>query len=322
MKCEFGLLCVAFCCALAPVALAQNYPSKPIKILSSGGAGGPNDTQTRGLAQYLSERIGQPVLTENRAGAGGIVAGEACVKSPPDGYTLCTFGSGAISWTPVLTTMPYDPIKDLTGVFHMGFVDSIISAHPSVPANSLGELIALAKEKPGYVTWASFGLTTSGYFYVQWLKKYKGVDILIIPYKSAFQSQQAVVAGEAMINSYTAGQTIPMVKTGKVKALAISSDGRIPELPNLQTDEEAGFDLPLIRSWFGMLAPAALPNAIAVRLNTEMNRIIKDPKFDDLYVKRLGFRSANMDVDQFNVYLRKSRADFEVFAKEMGLQKK
>ena len=322
MKREIGLLCIALNCAVAPAAVAQNYPAKPLRILSSGGAGGPNDTQTRGLALYLTERIGQPVVVENRAGAGGIVAGEACVKSPPDGYTLCTFGSGAISWTPVLTFMPYDPIKDLTGVFHMGFIDSIISAHPSVPVNSLGELVALAKAKPGYVTWASFGLTTSSYFYVQWLKKYKGVDILIIPYKSAIQAQQAVIAGEAMINSYTAGQTLTMVKAGKVKALAVNGDSRLPELPNVQTDDEAGFDLPLVKSWFGMLAPAALPGAIAVRLNTEMNRITKDPKYDELYVKRLGFRSANMDVDQFNAFLRKSRADFEEFAREMGLQKK
>ena len=319
---KIGLWCVALSCAVSSAALAQNYPGKPVRILSSGGAGGPNDTQTRGLAQFLGDRVGQPVVVENRAGAGGIVAGEACVKSPPDGYTLCTFGSGAISWTPVLNTMSYDPIKDLTGVFHMGFIDSIINAHPSVPVNSLGELVDLARAKPGYVTWASFGLTTSGYFFVQWLKKYKKVDIVIVPYKSAIQAQQAVVAGEAMVNSYTAGQTIPMVKAGKVKALAVNGDNRLPELPNVQTDEEAGFDLPLVRSWFGMLAPAATPRAIAVRLNAEMNRITKDPKYDDLYVKRLGFRSANMDVDEFNAYLRKSRADFEEFAKELGLQKK
>ena len=258
MKREVIWFCIALSCAIAQAAIAQSYPAKPLRILSSGGAGGPNDTQTRGLALYLGERLGQSVLVENRAGAGGIVAGEACVKAPPDGYTLCTFGSGAISWTPVLTYMPYDPIKDLTGVFHMGFIDSIINAHPSFPANSLGELVALAKAKPGYITWASFGLTTSSYFYVQWLKKFKGVDILIIPYKSAIQAQQAVVAGEAMVNSYTAGQTLTMVKAGKVKALAVNGDNRLVELPNVQTDDEAGFDLPLVKSWFGMLAPACL----------------------------------------------------------------
>jgi tripartite-type tricarboxylate transporter receptor subunit TctC len=322
MQNRVASLCLAFALAACPPAFAQNYPAKPARILSSGGAGGPNDTQTRGLALFLTERMGQSFVVENRPGAGGIVAGEACVKSPPDGYTLCTFGSAAISWTPVLTHMSYDPNKDLTGVFHMGFIDSIINAHPSVPANTLGELVDLARAKPGYITWAAFGLTTSSYFYVQWLKKFKNVDILIVPYKTAIQSQQAVVAGEAMVNSYTAGQTLPMIKAGKVKALAISGDHRLPELPNVQTAEEAGFDLPLVRSWFAMMAPAATPRDIVVRLNTEMTRIARDPKYDDLYGKRLGFRPANMDVDQFNAYLRKGRADFEAFAKEMGLEKK
>ena len=135
----------------------------------------------------LSERWNKSVVIDNRAGAGGIVAGEACVKSPPDGHTLCTFGSGAIAWQPVLTFMPYDPLKDMTGVFHMGFIDSIIGAHPSVPVNNLNELVALAKAKPGFVTWGSFGLTTSGYFFVQWIRKHKGVDITVVPYKSAIQ---------------------------------------------------------------------------------------------------------------------------------------
>jgi len=316
-----AVFCLLSSCLIAP-SFAQNYPAKPIRILSSGGAGGPNDTQTRGLAQWLGERLGQSVVVENRAGAGGIVAGESCVKSPPDGYTLCSFGSGAISWMPVLTHMPYDPQKDLTGVFHMGYIDSIINVHPSVPVNNLGELVALAKAKPGQVTWASFGLTTSGYFYVQWLRRYKGLDILVVPYKSAIQSQQAVVAGEVMVNSYTAGQVLSMVKAGKVKAIAVNGANRLPELPNVQTDKEAGFDLPLVSSWFAMMAPVATPRAIAVRLNTEMTRIAADPKYDELYGKRLGFRTANMDVDQFNAYLQKGRVDFEAFAKELGLQKK
>ncbi len=322
MKIGIRLLCLALACATSTLSQAQKFPAKPIRILSSGGAGGPNDTQTRGLAQFLSERVGQPVVVENRAGAGGIVAGEACVKSPPDGYTLCTFGSGAISWTPVLTSMPYDPLKDLTGVFHMGYIDSIINAHPSVPAGNMAELIDLARAKPGYVTWASFGLTTSGYFFVQWLKKHKKVDIVVVPYKSAIQAQQAVVSGEVMVNSYTAGQTLNLIKAGKVKPLAVNGDARLPELPNVQTDEEAGMDLPLIKSWFGMLAPAAIPKEFAMRLNTEMNAITKDPKYADQYIRRLGFRSANMDVDQFNAYLRKSRTDFEAFAREMDLKKK
>ncbi len=302
-------------------ALAQNYPTRPVKILSSGGAGGPNDTQGRGLAQYLGQRLGQPFVVENRTGAGGMVAGETCAKSPPDGYTLCTFGSAALSWMPVLTDMTYDPLKDLVGVFHMGFIDAIINANPSVPANNLSELVALAKAKPGTVTWASFGLTTGSYMYAQWLKKEKAAQFLVVPYKTAIQAQQAVIAGEVMVNSYTAGQVVPMVKAGKVKALAVDGEARLPELPDVPTNAEQGLDLPALKSWFGMLAPVATPRDILVRLNTEMLRITRDPKYNDLYVKRLGFRTADMDVDQFNAYLRQSRAEFEQFAKDMALPK-
>ena len=130
------------------------------------------------------------------------------------------------------------------------------------------------------------------------------------------------MAGEIMVNGYAAGQTLPMVKAGKVRALAVNGDGRIPEIANVRTEEEQGFDLPLVKSWFAMMAPAGLPRDIALRLNTEMNRITKDPKYADQYMLRLGFRAANMDVDQFNAYLRKMRLDFEAFAKDMGLQRK
>jgi tripartite-type tricarboxylate transporter receptor subunit TctC len=318
--------CKAVACAAALVlavpALAQNYPTKPVRILSSGGPGGNNDTQTRGLAQYLGDRLGQPFVVENRTGAGGTIAGEACVKSAPDGHTLCTFGVNAISWNPVLTlNMTYDPLKDLVGVAHTGFVDSILTAHPATPFNTLSELMAVAKAKPGYVSWASFGLNTSGHFYIEWLKKFRGTEVLHVPYKTSIQAQQAVVAGEVMVNSYAAGQAMAMIKGGKVKAISVNSDNRLPELPNVQTEEEAGMDLPL-GTWFGMLAPAATPRDVVVKLNTEINRVMNEPKFVEVYMTRLGFRGSNMSVDEFNAFLKKHRQDFERFAKDMGLQKK
>ena len=308
--------------AVAVPAAAQNFPAKPVRILSSGGPGGNNDTQTRGLAQYLGDRLGQPFVVENRTGAGGTIAGEACVKAAPDGHTLCTFGVNAISWNPVLTAnMTYDPIKDLVGVAHTGFVDSILTAHPATPFNSLSELLAVAKAKPGFVTWGSFGLNTSGHFYIEWLKKFRATEVLHVPYKTSIQAQQAVVAGEVMVNSYAAGQAMALIKGGKVKPISVNSDNRLPELPNVQTEDEAGMDLPL-GTWFGMLAPAATPRDVVVRLNTEINRIMKEPKFVEVYMDRLGFRGANMNVDEFAAYLRKHRQDFERFAKDMGMQKK
>ena len=316
-----AVACLAALLLAAPV-LAQNYPTKPVRILSSGGPGGNNDTQTRGLAQYLGERLGQPFVVENRTGAGGTIAGEACVKSAPDGHTLCTFGVNAISWNPVLTaSMTYDPLRDLVGIAHTGFVDSILTAHPATPFNSLSELMTVARAKPGYVSWGSFGLNTSGHFYIEWLKKFKGIEVLHVPYKTSIQAQQAVIAGEVMVNSYAAGQAMAMIKGGKVKAISVNSDRRLPELPNVQTEHEAGMALPL-GTWFGMLAPVATPRDVVVRLNGEINRIMAEPKFVEIYMTRLGFRGGNMSADDFDAFLRRHRADFERFAREMGLQKK
>jgi tripartite-type tricarboxylate transporter receptor subunit TctC len=307
---------------LAPAVAAQNYPTKAVRILSSGGAGGNNDTQTRGLAQYLSDRLGQPFVVENRTGAGGMIAGESCVKAAPDGHTLCTFGVNAISWNPVLTlNMPYDPIKDMVGVAHTGYVDSILTAHPSVPFNSLSELMTVARAKPSFVSWGSFGLNTSGHFYIEWLKKFRGIEILHIPYKTSIQAQQAVVAGEVMVNSYAAGQAMAMIKGGKVKAISVNTDKRLPELPAVQTEIEAGMELPL-GTWFGMLGTAAIPKEVLTRLNGEINRIMAEPKFVEVYMVRLGFRGTNMNVDEFNAFLRTHRANFEKFARDMGLEKK
>lgn len=317
-----SLRIIAFTLASLTTAMvqAQSYPSRPVRILSSGGAGGPNDTQTRGLAQYLGERLGQNFTVENRTGAGGVIAGEACVKAAPDGYTLCTFGVNAVSWNPVLTKMPYDPIRDLVGVAHTGFIDSILSVHPSVAANSLTELIAAAKAKPGAISWASFGLNSTGYFYIEWLRRFRDAQFLHVPYKTAIQSQQAVVAGETMVNIYAAGLTLPMIKAGKVKAISINSEKRSPDVPDVPTELEAGINLPL-GSFFNLMAPVATPREILVRLNTEILRIMQDPKFSDLYVKRLGFRNANMNVDEYNDFLRRHRAGFEAFARELGLEK-
>ncbi len=320
MTISIRFIAIALICLTTAIAQAQTYPSRPVRILSSGGAGGPNDTQTRGLAQYLGERLGQNFTVENRTGAGGVIAGEACVKAAPDGHTLCTFGVNAVSWNPVLTKMPYDPIRDLVGVAHTGFIDSILSVHPSIAANSLTELIAMAKAKPGAISWASFGLNSTGYFYIEWLRKFRDARFLHVPYKTAIQSQQAVVAGETMVNIYAAGLTLPMIKAGKVKAISINSEKRSPDLPDVPTELEAGINLPL-GSFFNLMAPAATPRDILVRLNTEILRIMQDPKFSDLYVKRLGFRNANMNVDEYNDFLRRHRAGFEKFAQDLGLEK-
>jgi tripartite-type tricarboxylate transporter receptor subunit TctC len=308
--------------SVLPAALAQGYPSKPARILTSGGPGGNNDTQTRGLAQGLAARLGQPFVVENRAGAQGAIAGEACARAAPDGYTLCTFGNNAITFLPVLRLkMPYDPQRDLVGVAHTGYVDNLLLAHPSVPANSLTELLALAKSKPGEISWGSFGPGSSGALYTAWFKRVRGIDFLHVPYKTSAQAQQALIAGEVHVNFYSAQPALPLVKTGKLKALSVDSNERLPELPNVQTETEAGLSLQLLQVWFGMMAPAATPREILVRLNSEISQIMDEKEFQDKFIARLGIRRARFNVDQFAALLKKERAEIEKFANDIGLER-
>jgi tripartite-type tricarboxylate transporter receptor subunit TctC len=249
-------------------AHAQTYPAKQVRIISGVIAGGPGDTANRGAAQVLSQALGQPFVVENRLGAEGMIAGEACAKSAPDGYTLCMFDGHEIALNPVIRTkMTYDPGKDMTPVMHLGFAPAAILAHPSVPANTLQELFALAKAKPGSINWGSSGLASPGNLYIEWLKNERGIRFHNVPYKSAVEAMRAVLAGEIHVTSFVAGAAAPNVKAGKFKALAVAGIQRSPSLPNVPTFKEAGMDIAII-TWFGMMAPSGTPRDSIQRLNS------------------------------------------------------
>ena len=253
------------------VANAQSYPSRPVRVISGvPAAGGPGEPAIRGATQALSQTLGQPFVVETRVGAEGIIAGEACARSAPDGYTLCFLDGYEIALNPVIRVkMPYDGVRDLAPVMHLGFAPGAIIVHPSVPANSLRELFELAKAKPGSITWGSSGLASPSNLYIEWLKNAKGVSFHNIPYKSSLQAMQAVLAGEIQVTSYTAATVAPQVKAGKLKALAVPTSERSPHLPDVPTFKEAGMEV-AITTWLGIMAPSGTPKEIIQRLNAEM----------------------------------------------------
>lgn len=253
-----------------PAAHAQGYPSRPVRIISGVAAGGPGDVATRGAAQVLSQVLGQPFVVENRLGAEGMIAGEACARSAPDGYTFCMFDGYQLALNPVVRVkMSYDPVRELTPVMHLGFAAGAIIAHPSVPANSLSELFDLARARPGSIAWGSSGLASPSNLYIEWLKNAKGILFHNIPYKSALQAMQAVLAGEIQVTSYIAAQVAPQVRAGKLKALAVPTSERSPHLPEVPTFKEAGMDVALV-TWFGFMAPTGTPREIVQRVNAEI----------------------------------------------------
>lgn len=273
----FAVLIAAVGLFVLPAAHAQNYPAKPVRILTGSPNGSPGDTMTRGVAQALGKSSGQPFLIENRPGADGMIAAEACARSAPDGYTLCMMDTYNLSLNPVIRTrMPYDTARDLTPVIHLGFGAGAVVVHPSVPAKSLAELFELARAKPDSLAWgANAGVGSSSYLYITWLKKAKGISFLNVPYKVPLQAWQALLAGEIQVVNSSVVTAVSQVKAGKARALAVSTSARSPYLPDVPTFKESGMDVAIV-TWFGIVAPSATPKAIIQRLNADIVKEIFD----------------------------------------------
>jgi tripartite-type tricarboxylate transporter receptor subunit TctC len=256
--------------AATTVAHAQPYPSKTVRLLIGNPPGGPSDLSLRGVAQVLSSSMGQPFVVENRPGGDGIIFGEACVRSTPDGHTLCMADSFNIALNPVLrSNMPYDPLKDLSPVVHTGFLPSGFWAPASLPASNLREFLELAKSKPNALNFTSFGSASSSAIYIEWLRNVAGIQVTNIPYKSALNAFQAVVAGESHAAVYAAASGTPFAKAGKVRMLAVNTASRMDEYPGVPTFKESGMGISII-TWFGLFAPSATPRNIVQRLNAEV----------------------------------------------------
>ncbi len=316
MKLLNGVLVLAAVAGLSlpGAAGAQNYPGRAVRVLVPTGAGGPLDTVSRGLAQSLSQVFGQSFVVENRTGADGIIALEACAKSAPDGLTLCSIDSWPITLNPILhSKLPYDPDRDLAPVIHYGKLGSALTVHPSVPANSLRELFELAKARPDSIIFATYGLASNTFFYVEWLKKVKGIPFMGVPYKSASQAIQAVLAGEAQVFAYGLGQSIGLAKAGKVKILAVAGDARSPALPDVPSFKEAGMELSM-RTWFGMFVPAATPKAIVQKLNAEVGGILRSAEFKEKFLTRQGVETNSPSGESTEAFAKFVKQDREMYA--------
>ena len=307
--------------ALLPFARAQSYPTKPVRVLVSGGAGGPNDVQTRAITQILTGTLGQPFVVENRAGAQGTLALEACAKAAPDGYTLCTGATNNIAYAPTLRlNLPYDPLKDFAPVAHTGFVDAGIIVHTSIPVATMDELIAYAKAKPGALNWGSFGPNTSSFYFMESLRRTRGAEFLHVPYKSSAQSQQALIAAEVQVNLYSVGQSLAQIKAGKLRVLAVMGTKRLPYMPSAPTLREAGVDLPL-STWYMQFAPAGTPKDIVTRLNGEVNKMMASAQFVEKFMTPIGVSPPDaMSPEELSLFLRRMRDGFAEVAKVIGLK--
>jgi tripartite-type tricarboxylate transporter receptor subunit TctC len=259
----------------AKAKAATAYPSKPIRLIVPLTAGGPTDILARTIAQPLSESLGQPVVVDNRPGAGGNIGAELVAKAPADGYTLFMGTSGPMSINVSLySKLPYDPVKDFAPIILAASAPFVVAVNPSLPAKSVKDLIALAKAEPGQLNYGSVPGSAS-HLATELFKSAAGVDIVHIPYKGAAPATTDLIAGQIQLSFASTPGSMPHVKTGKLKALAVTSPKRLDQLPEVPTVAESGLKGYEASVWYGVVAPAKTPREIIVRLNQEIGKGIQ-----------------------------------------------
>jgi tripartite-type tricarboxylate transporter receptor subunit TctC len=283
-----ALICAA--AMLIPVlASAQGYPSKPVRLIVPFPAGGPADLFGRALAQSMSASLGQPVIIENRSGVGGVLGVDNVAKAPPDGYLLALNSGSAVAIAPFsMEKMPYDPKKDLALITTVVKVPEVLVVHPSLPVNSLAELIAYAKANPGKVNFGSAGGGTITHLAGELLKVEAGINIVHVPYKGAAPAVQDLLGGQVQMGVFDVPVLLPHIRSGKLKALALTSGSRSPALPDVPTTAELG--LPKVNSdnWYGLVAPAGTPADVLTKLHASATGALRSPEVIEQYGKVSG----------------------------------
>ncbi len=308
---------LALALLLPCLAFAQAYPARPVRIIVPYPPGGATDVMARTVAQKLNESWQQAVVVENKPGASGSVGSEIVAKSVPDGYTLLVQGTQHAINLSLYKQLPYDTLRDFVPINYIASAPFLLVLHPSVPANTVAELIAYIKARPGGLNYGSSGVGGGAHLAGEIFKTAAGVPLTHIPYKGAAPAMADLLGGQVTMVFDPIPTSITQVRAGRLKALAITSAKRsalMPELPTVAESGLPGFD---VSAWFGLYGPAAMPKDIAIKLNAEVNRILQLPEVKEKFAG-LGAESMIMNTDQFAVHLRAEIAKFAKAIKDSG----
>jgi tripartite-type tricarboxylate transporter receptor subunit TctC len=293
--CAVGLAALLAAAATASAsAQTQNWPTKPVRLIIGMASGGPTDTLARTVAENLGQVLGQPTVVENKPGAAGNLAAETVVNSPPDGHTLFLSGMGPFTVNSVLfASLPFDPERDLSPITVVARTPMVLSVNPALPVKTFAEFVAYAKANSGKVSHATPGVGTAPHLTVELFRNLAGFDSTNAVYRSGPLMVNAVMQGEVQWTMDSPLTTIPQHHAGKIRSLAITSEKRSPELPDVPTMAELGFPQVTVYAWFAMAAPAGTPKDIVDRLSAETGRALKDEKVRER-LSKLGFEPAPM----------------------------
>jgi tripartite-type tricarboxylate transporter receptor subunit TctC len=267
-------------------AKAQDYPTRQVTIIVPFAPGGSADIGARMFAQKLTERLGKPVVVENRAGAGTVVGASAAARAAPDGYTLLMGGSSALAYNPTLhKNLPYDPAKDFVPLAHVAAIPFVLVVQPSLPVRSVADLIKLAKEKPGHLAFGTAGTGSPAHLCAEYLRGVTGIDITYIPYKGSAPALTDVVAGHVPVLFSDPVPSLPLIREGKVRALGVTTAARSPSAPEIAPIAETGVPGFDVAGWGMITAPAGTPKEIVTRLNAALNSVAALPEVQQQIIK-------------------------------------
>ena len=308
--------------AIVPAASAQDYPNRPVRLVVPFAAGGSSDILARSMAQSLSQQLGQPIVVENKPGAGGIIASEQVARAPADGYTLLfgTIGTHAINLA-LKKTLPFDLNKDFTAIGRLQDGPLVLVINPSVPAKNMRELEAYAKANPNKLAYASAGIGSISHLAGELFKSESRLDITHVPYKGGGAAMPDLLGGQVQMMVETIPNTLGAVKGGKLIALSTTGEKRSSSLPDVPTFAEQGLPKLTVNAWTGLFAPANLPPAIVTRLNTELAKISKQPDYMDRIEKAGNVAAAPGTPAEFAEFVRAEGVRWQKVAADAGVEK-
>jgi tripartite-type tricarboxylate transporter receptor subunit TctC len=310
----------AACALFAGGAFAQAYPAKPVRMIVGFPPGGGTDVVARVIAQKLTEWWGQAVTVENRAGATGTIGADLVAKSPNDGYTLIMGHVNSHAIAPNLfAKLPYDPLRDFAAVAYVGYVPNVLAVHPSIPAKSVKELVALLKANPGKYNYASSGNGSTQHLAGELFKQLTGTSIVHVPYKGSGDAIKDLLAGVVAMNFDTMPPVLPHVQAGKLNGLAISTPKRLSQLPQVPTFIEEGITGFDVANWYGVMAPSGTPRDIVSKLNADINKAMQVPEVRQR-LEAVGTQLNEQSAAQFEGYMRSEVAKYAKLLKEIGVK--
>ena len=313
-----AIFCAVAVGHLPPAGAQPSYPSRPIRLIIPMAAGGATDILVRLLTPKMTELLGQQIVVDNRPGANGVIGDEIAIKATPDGYTLHA-NAIAIAINPSLYKLSYDFLRDLAPVTQLASIVLVLGIHPQVPAQSVSELIALAKAQPGKLNYASFGIGSISHIAGEMLKQASGTQIVHVPYKSSPLAVQETIAGQTQFVFGGISYMLPQVRAGRLRGIAVSALTRSPLAPEIPTVSESGLPGFDVTAWFGMWAPAKTPRILITRVNDVMVKVLNHPEVR-AHIESQGYRPVGDTPEEFGKFLRAEVDKFARVVKAAGIK--